>query len=148
MGNDTEIKIRKRREKMVGLIVGLGIIAVLVIGGIIAYSKLEKEHNEARNIPLNEVDFSRLKDGTYIGEYEGGMYKWRENQVRVTVSSGKVTKIELLESKLKVTPELNKLYDRVIQNQSLQVDAITGATLDSKAFLKAVENALKNAQTP
>jgi major membrane immunogen (membrane-anchored lipoprotein) len=31
---------------------------------------------------------------------------------------------------------------RVIREQSLQVDTISGATLTSKAFLKAIENAL------
>jgi uncharacterized protein with FMN-binding domain len=38
------------------------------------------------------------------------------------------------------------LYDRVIQAQSLQVDTISGATLTSKAYLQAVENALIQAQ--
>jgi uncharacterized protein with FMN-binding domain len=39
-----------------------------------------------------------------------------------------------------------KLFDRVIEAQSLQVDAISGATLTSKAYLKAVENALEQAE--
>jgi uncharacterized protein with FMN-binding domain len=34
----------------------------------------------------------------------------------------------------------------VIDAQSLQVDTISGATLTSKAYLKAVENALLKAQ--
>jgi uncharacterized protein with FMN-binding domain len=38
------------------------------------------------------------------------------------------------------------LYERVIQAQSLQVDTISSATLTSKAYLKAVENALLQAQ--
>jgi uncharacterized protein with FMN-binding domain len=38
------------------------------------------------------------------------------------------------------------LYDRVVQAQSLQVDTISGATLTSKAWLQAVENALLQAQ--
>jgi uncharacterized protein with FMN-binding domain len=40
------------------------------------------------------------------------------------------------------------LYDRVIQAQSLQVDTLSGATLTSKAWLQAVENALIPAQRP
>jgi uncharacterized protein with FMN-binding domain len=38
------------------------------------------------------------------------------------------------------------LYSRVIAQQSLQVDTISGATLTSKAYLQAVENALVQAQ--
>lgn len=125
----------------------LGVVAVVVAGGAIGWSFLSKEHREAKNLPLDAADFDHLKDGTYIGEYEGGMYKWRANEVQVTVSSGKVTEIKLLKNKEKQPPEFtNKLYDRVIEAQSLQVDTISGATLTSKAYLKSVENALIKAQ--
>jgi uncharacterized protein with FMN-binding domain len=75
------------------------------------------------------------------------MNKWRANKVQVTVSSGKVTDITILEHKERPTPELtDKLYNSVIESQSLQVDTISGATLTSKAYLKSVENALSKAQ--
>ncbi len=139
---------KKRKGKMIGWIIALVIIAIVGIGGGIGWSNLSKEHKEARNLPLDGVDFSRLKDGTYIGEYEGGMYKWRANKAKVTVISGKVTAIESLNSSdpgAKNTDQA-KLFDRVIEAQSLQVDAISGATLTSKAYLKAVENALEQAE--
>jgi uncharacterized protein with FMN-binding domain len=75
------------------------------------------------------------------------MYKWRESEVRVTVSSGKVTTIELVKNKEKQPPQFtDKLFNRVREAQSLHVDAISGATLTSKAYLQAVENALVGAQ--
>jgi uncharacterized protein with FMN-binding domain len=139
---------RKGKSKMKVLIIVLIILIILGIGGAIGWLFVSKEHREARNLPLNAVDFTKLKDGTYTGEYEGGMYKWRANKVQVTVSSGKVTDIELISpsdpSKNGVPPE--ELYNRVIESQSLQVDAISGATLTSKAYLQAVENALINTQ--
>jgi uncharacterized protein with FMN-binding domain len=138
---------RKGRGKMLGWIIALVIIGFLGIGGIVGWSYLSKEHNEAKNLPLNGVNFSRLNDGTYVGEYKGGMYKWRENEVRVKVTSGKITNIELLKNKEKQPFEFtNKLFERVIEAQSLQVDTISGATLTSKAYLQGVENALKQAQ--
>ena len=138
----------KGKRKMTGWIILLVIIAIFGTGGGIGWSRLSKEHNEARNLPLNSVNFSRLKDGTYTGSYEGGMYKWRANKAQVTVTSGKVSDIKLV-SPINGDKELDKkeaLYNRVIDAQSLQVDAISGATLDSKAYLQAVENALKQAQ--
>ena len=146
--SNSEIKMKRKGEsKMLGWIIAVIIITVLGIGGGIGWSFLAKEHNEARNLPLNAVDFGNLNDGTYIGEYEGGMYKWRESEVRATVSSGKVTNIELLKNKENQSPEFtNKLFNRVIKEQALQMDAISGATLTSKAYLQAVENALKQAQ--
>jgi uncharacterized protein with FMN-binding domain len=41
---------------------------------------------------------------------------------------------------------IEDLFKRVIDSDSLQVDAISGATLTSKAHLKALENALKQSQ--
>ncbi|HVP21581.1 MAG TPA: hypothetical protein VMS73_06935, partial [Anaerolineaceae bacterium] len=113
-----------------GWVIALTIIAALGIGGGIGWSKLMKEHREARSLPLNAVDFSKLNDGSYHGAYAGGMYKWRANECQVTVSSGKVTDIKLASSndpKAEVA-YTNTLYERIIQAQSLQVDTISMAT--------------------
>lgn len=133
---------------MIGWIIALVIIAGLGIAGASGWSKLMKEHDEARSLPLNAIDFTNLEDGTYIGQYEGGMYKWRTNKVQVIVTDGKVSEITLLE-----TNDLGKenagaeiLYSRVIDAQTLQVDCVSGATLTGKAYLQAIENALLQAQ--
>lgn len=138
---------RKGRRKMTGIIALVVVAALGVVGGSY-WVCLNKEHREARSIPIKAVDFNHLKDGNYVGEYEGGMYGWRANKVQVTISSGKVTNIALLNSSDpggKNTKE-NVLYNSIIHKQSLQVDTISGATLTSKAYLKAVENALLQAE--
>lgn len=126
----------------------LAVVAVVGIGGAIGWSRLSKEHKEAKSLPLKTVDFTTLKDGTYHGAYAGGMYKWRTNECQVTVSSGKVTEIQLVGSKDPggKNTQSQVLYDRVIEAQSLQVDTLSGATLTSRAYLKAVEDALNKAQ--
>ncbi len=133
---------------MNGWKVALIVLALLAAAGGVGWSFLLKEHKEARSLPLSGVDFGRLNDGTYRGSYAGGMYKWRANECQVTVSSGKVTGIQLVTSRdpARKNTQHGVLYDRVIQAQSLQVDAVSGATLTSKAYLKAVENALVQAQ--
>ncbi len=133
---------------MIGWIIALVVVAGLATAGGVGWSRLMKEHKEARSLPLNAVDFSMLNDGTYHGAYEGGMYKWRANECQVTVSSGKVTDIQMLGSGDPggKNTQHEVLYDRVIQAQSLQVDTISGATLTSKAYLQAVENALVQTQ--
>lgn len=139
---------RKKKAKRTGLIIVLTMVAVLGIGGAIGWSLLMKEHNEAKNLPIAVLDFSKLRDGIYTGEYEGGMYKWRANKAQVTVTSGRVSEIKLLGSSDpgRENTQQDMLYDRVIKAQSLQVDAISSATLTSRAYLKAVENALEQAQ--
>lgn len=133
---------------MIGWIIALVVLAGLGTAGGVGWSRLMKEHREARSLPLNAVDFSKLNDGTYHGAYEGGMYEWRANECDVTVTNGKVIGIQLVGSKDpgSKNAQHEELYDRVIQAQSLQVDTITSATLTSKAWLQAVENALIQAQ--
>lgn len=133
---------------MIGWIIAFVVVAGLGIAGGIGWSKLFKEHQEAKSLPLDAVDFGELHDGVYRGAYAGGMYKWRANECDVIVVGGKVTGIQLVVSQDpggKNTMH-ETLYDRVIQAQSLRVDAISGATLTSKAYLQAVENALVQAQ--
>jgi uncharacterized protein with FMN-binding domain len=133
---------------MIGWIIAFIVVVSLGIGGGIGWSKLSKEHREARSLPLDAVDFSKLNDGTYHGAYEGGMYKWRANECDVTVTNGKVTGIQLAVSQDPggKNTQHEPLYERVIQAQSLQVDTVSGATLSSKAYLQAVENALVQAR--
>lgn len=136
----------KRKGKVVMIIVII-LAALAVIGGAGAIACTSEERREGKNLPIAAIDFKELNDGTYDGEYEGGMYKWRTNKVQVTVSSGNVTDIKILEHKENRPPEFtDKLYDRVIKAQSLQVDTVSGATITSKAYLKSVENALAKAQ--
>lgn len=147
MNIKSELKLKTKGKGRMGWVIILLIISFLSIGGAKGWSYMSKEHDEARNLPLENIDFSKLNDGVYIGEYEGGMYKWRTNKVQVTVSSGKVTEIKVLEHKENQKPEImGQLYGRVIKAQSLQVDAISGATLDTKAYLKSIDNALVKAE--
>jgi len=140
---------KKGRGFLKGCLVALLVFLVLLaVGGGIGWSFVAKEHREAASLPLDAVDFDTLDDGTYHGVYAGGMYKWRYNECDVTVTDGRVSDIQLTHS---ANPEAETsmaemLYERVIQAQSLEVDTISGATLTSKGYLKAVENALVQAQ--
>lgn len=134
---------KEGKNKMILLKIILIIIVLVALAMGCALFFTSGERREAKNLSIGNVNFKQLSDGTYIGEYEGGMYKWRVNKVQVTVSSNKVTDIKLLEQTEKRPSEyMDELNQRIIESQSLQVDTISGATLTSKAYLKAVENAL------
>ena len=130
-------------------IVVLIVLAIVAVAGGIMWSRLQREHEEARSLPLNAVDFDKLKDdGVYHGVHEGGMYGWRYNECDVTVQDGRVTAIQLIGSQDsgRENTDHKMLYERVIAAQSLQVDTISGATLTSKGYLQCIENALLQAQ--
>ncbi|WMJ90300.1 FMN-binding protein [Anaerocolumna sp. MB42-C2] len=141
-----ENKRKKKKGKTTMWIVILVVFVVIIITAGAGILFTSGERKEGLNLKISSTDFKNLKDGTYIGEYAGGKYKWRANKVQVTVSSGKVTDINLLLNKENRPAEFtDKLFGRVIESQSLQVDAISGATITSKAYLKSVEDALDKA---
>ncbi len=148
--------IKKRKGKFRVWIVLLVILGVIGLGLGITMLAFEPGRREALNLTIGTIDFKNLNDGIYTGEYKGTKDHLRDTKVQVTVASGEVTEIKVIGGALaneKQTTEvrngqsINDLLDRVIESESLQVDVISGATISSKVHLKAVENALKQAQT-
>jgi uncharacterized protein with FMN-binding domain len=83
------------------------------------------------------VDFSHLQDGVYTGEYEGGLYKCGPTRSRLRCP-GKGRRIRLLEAKFEYD-EKEEAECALRQGHceaDLQVDAISGATLTSRASCK------------
>ena len=85
-----------------------------------------------------------------IAEYSDGVYEGEHSfvKVRVTVENGKITEIEILRhggGGKKYAEMIKPLIDEVIEKQSTEIDAITGATVSSRNFKAAVEDALRKA---
>lgn len=93
-------------------------------------------------IPVETPDVGRLADGRYEGYYDGGMVKVR---VAVTVAAGKIVTIEILEHDCGMGKPAEAIVNTVIAAQSLDVDAVSGATHSSRVILKAIELALTGA---
>ncbi len=115
------------------------ILFILVLGGGIFFISRGVEAGEA--LEINNVDLSRLSDGAYSGAYEGG--RWT-NVVNVTVKDHKITGVEIVKDVLFPKPEVTaELVEKVLEKQSPNIDAVSGSTVTSKAYLKSIENALK-----
>lgn len=149
-------KTKKRKGEFRVWIVILSIVGVIALGMGGTVLLTAPGRNELRDMTINDVDFRNLRDGIYTGAYQGTKDQFRNAKVRVTVVSGAIAEIKVLEGALadeKQNSEIakgfsiNDLFDRVIKSKSLQVDVISGATLTSKAHLKALENALEQAET-
>lgn len=145
----------KRRGKIkvwtIVLIV-VGVIVVGLIGGILFTAPGRREIQE---LSITDVDFAKLRDGIYQGEYTGTKDHFRDTRVEVTISGGRITDIKILKGALdqegrpvetKGGLDIEDLFGNVVKSQTLQVDVISGATLTSKAHLKALEDALRQAQ--
>lgn len=101
---------------------------------------------EAEEKGEEAVAFSgaRLKDGTYEGEAEGYQSTIK---VAVTVENSAVTDIQIVEEN--DTPNFferaKKIVNEIISGQTLEVDAVSGATFSSAGILNAVKDALEDA---
>ncbi|WKV08293.1 4Fe-4S binding protein [Thermoanaerobacterium sp. CMT5567-10] len=109
------------------------------------------EANSQNSATANTTESSKstskiYKDGTYTGEgfgYRPGLV------VEVTIKNDKITKIEIVSNN--ETPRFAQLPfeiipQEIIQNQSTNVDAVSGATKTSNGIIMAVEDALNKAK--
>lgn len=133
------------------------ILGTAVLGIMAAFLADAPGRRELLDLTIEDIDLAALRDGTYVGEYVGTRGSFRNAAVEVIVSGGKITEITLLKGALGPDGTYAELADgmtakdlfkRVTDANSLQVDVISGATLTSKAHLKALENALKQALKP
>lgn len=95
------------------------------------------------SVPAVE-DPSAYKDGTYYGTGTGfgGTLK-----VKVEISGGKITSIQIMENQdgSEYISKASALINTIIQNQSTNVDTVSGATYSSAGIIQAVRNALSQA---
>ncbi len=92
-----------------------------------------------------EVDIEEVPDGTYEGSAQGFA---GPIVVEVEVSGGKIVRIEVLEQEETATYFVESyplIPERVIEEQSLEVDTQTGATASAEGILDAVLDALSGA---
>lgn len=125
----------KRTFKLV-----LAVVAVLILAMAgFAYYAIQSTP-EPDEIIIDNVDLSAVADGTYTGEYDATMVK---ATVEVTVENNKIVSIVILQHQNGQGGEAESIIYSVMEDQSLDVDLVSGASLSSKVILKAIENALK-----
>ena len=116
--------------------IGLGLL--VFIAAIMVYAVLGM--GQTLELKLSPVDLSGIPDGSYTGQYD--CYRF-SNTVRVAIANGRIENILSIKGPNGRETIRQDLTDRIIKAQSPAVDAVSGATADSKAFLKAVENSLQ-----
>lgn len=114
----------------------LAIVAVIVLGfAALVFFNLPKP------VTASDASFNlaQISDGTYPGSCDNGLVKVR---VEVVVENHTIAAVRLLRHDNGLGSAAEAITDTVVQRQSVEVDAISGATMSSKTILKAIENAL------
>lgn len=97
-----------------------------------------------QKLEISTVDLDTASDGEYVGVCQN---KILFAVVKVKIQDHKITDVEVIEHKESYMEQARQIAERVCDEQSLNVDAISGATLTSDTVKKAIENALKDAGT-
>ena len=139
-----EVDYMKKKHKII-----LGILVVVIIGayfGITGFKSyietIESNLDYLTDLNISNVDISKVANGTYTGSCEVFPII---AEVKVTVKNHQITGIELVKHKNGRGAPAEIIPSKVVEAQTLQVDAVSGATYSSKVILKAIENALNNA---
>lgn len=123
----------KKMVRLMGLLVFCGVMLTMVSGcALIRYK------NKIADTQINTVDLETIKDGEYEGFYD---VEYINAKVLVRVESHKIVDIQLIEHKSGHYSG-EPMIQKVLESQSLEVDAISGATNSCKTVLKAIEIAL------
>lgn len=90
----------------------------------------------------SKIDFSRISDGVFTGHYRSGPNR---AEVEVTVKAGRISNIKVIRNVASWIgkPASELIPMRILEAQSTDVDAVTGATRSSVVIMNAVNAALQ-----
>ena len=131
--------MRISKKKIISVIILLFSLIGLICGAV--YLKNVADYKRAiGETTFDEIDIADVSDGTYIGEYD---VNFIYAKVEVTVEDGEIVSINILEHRHERGKAAETVIEKIIDEQKIDVDAISGATNSSTVIKKAVENALK-----
>ena len=131
--------MRISKKKIISFIILLLLLIGLICGAV--YLKNVADYKRAiEETTFDEIDIADVSDGIYIGEYD---VNFIYAKVEVTVEDGEIVSINILEHRHERGKAAEKIIEKIIEEQKIDVDAVSGATNSSTVIKKAVENALK-----
>ena len=128
-------------KKKIILCVIMLLLLVGFVWGIIYLKSVADYKQDVKETTFEEINISDISDGVYIGEYD---VNFIYAKVEVTVQNGEITNINILEHRHERGKAAEAITNKIVDEQKIDVDAISGATNSSAVIKKAVENALKN----
>lgn len=134
--------MRISKKKIISFIILFLLLIGLICGAV--YLKNVADYKRAvRETTFSEIDITNISDGIYIGEYD---VNFIYAKVEVTVEDGEIVNINLLEHRHERGKAAETVIEKIIEEQKIDVDAVSGATNSSTVIKKAIENALKGGQ--
>ncbi len=128
-------------KKKVALFAVMILLLIDLVWGIIYLKSVADYKQAVKETTYEDIHISDIPDGVYVGEYD---VDFIYAKVEVTVQNGEITNINILEHRHERGKTAEVITGRIVDEQKIDVDAISGATNSSTVIKKAVENALKS----
>ncbi|MDO4493689.1 MAG: FMN-binding protein [Clostridia bacterium] len=127
--------MKKTGKILVGIVLFIGIVA----GGIRLYLGQQIKEIYKRLDAVAIVDVSNVKDGTYRGIEETPLVKVT---VDVSVKDHRIADIRLVRHENGKGAPAEAMLPKMIEGNTSETDAVSGATMSAKAIRAAVRKAL------
>jgi len=115
------------------------LLIIIIAIGAIAVSSIQTNLDNLKNAELNDLGLSVVPDGTYYGEYSAFPVSV---EVSVTILNHEIQSIEIFKHDNGQGAPAEVIIDTVIEEQSVQVDTVAGATYSSYCILLAIQDAI------
>ena len=127
------------RKRTIILISILCLLLLIALAGKILLTVATANLEKLTTIAFSTPDLTQVSDGTYTGSYARFPL---DVEVEVVINDHKIVQIELLKHRNGEGQAAETIPAEVVREQSLEVDAVSGATYSSIVILKAIEDAL------
>ena len=128
----------RKRTKII--FTSIGILVIVLVSAVVALYP-----RAMRDVTLEGIDhLVGIADGSYTGAFEQGRFS---NELTVHVANGRITGIDIIDNVTLagITGAAEEVFARVISAQDTLIDAVSGATMTTRAYLMAIEDALSSA---
>ena len=134
--------MKKGVKRGIIAVVGVGAAIGLFFGGTMLVNTM-RYRRIVDNIEISTPDLSRVADGTFNASFDAILVS---ADVSVTVESGVITEIVINDHHTgrDDARRAEVVIIDVVENQSLEVDTVSGATNSSLIILNAVQIALES----
>ena len=112
--------MRISKKKIISVIILLFSLIGL-IGGAVYLKNVADYKRAIGETTFDEIDIADVSDGIYIGEYD---VNFIYAKVEVTVEDGEIVSINILEHRHERGKAAEKVIEKIIEEQKIDVDAV------------------------
>lgn len=130
---------RTKRKLNRKIVVFSGVIILLMVLSMVIFQYVQLTHY--RNLQINEINLQTIDDGYYVGKVDYAF----EYEVEVDILNHTIKDIKILRNRDSHYARLAEgIKYKVLREQKINIDSVTGATTTSQILLKAMEAAIVN----